>query len=75
MKKGRGLLNYMPELKTEEEITWKETEIGENFRQLCELLKENAIPTKTLHFWCTKISEARKWNNESELKVLKLNRD
>ncbi len=47
-----GLLNKMPKLKTKEVITWKEVGAGENLRVLCTLLKENAIPTKTLIFWC-----------------------
>ena len=46
------LLEKMPELKTKEEIEWKETGAGENLRLLSELLKRNAIPTKTLKFWC-----------------------
>ena len=46
------LLNKMPELKTEEEICWNETGAGGYFISLCALLKENAIPTKTLEFWC-----------------------
>ncbi len=51
-KNGSELLKKMPELKTKEEIIWKETGAGENLRLLCELLKRNAIPTKTLHRWC-----------------------
>ena len=51
-KKAIGLLDKMPELKTKEEIEWKETRAGENLRLLSELLKRNAIPTKTLYFWC-----------------------
>ena len=46
------LLDKMPELKTKEEIHWKETGAGENLRLLSELLKRNAIPTKTLYFYC-----------------------
>ena len=51
-KKAIGLLDKMPELKIKEEIEWKETGAGENLRLLSELLKRNAIPTKTLRFWC-----------------------
>ena len=51
-KKAIKLLDKMPELKTKEEIEWKETGAGENLRLLSELLKRNAIPTKTLRFWC-----------------------
>ena len=51
-KKAIGLSDKMPELKTKEEIVWKETGAGENLRLLSELLKRNAIPTKTLKFWC-----------------------
>ncbi len=51
-KKASGLLDKMPELKTKEEIVWKETGAGENLRLLSELLKRNAIPTKTLYFYC-----------------------
>ncbi len=47
-KKGRGLLDKMPELKTKEEIRWSEKGAGENLRSLCTLLKVNAIPTKKL---------------------------
>ena len=39
----------MPELKTKEELYWNEKGTGENLRLLCELLKGNAIPTKTLN--------------------------
>ncbi len=48
MKKARGLLDKMPELKTEEEIGWGEKGAGEILRLLCTLLRANAIPTKTL---------------------------
>ena len=51
-KKAIKLLDKMPELKTKEEIIWKETGAGENLRLLSELLKRNAIPTKTLYFCC-----------------------
>ncbi len=44
----------MPELKTKEEIEWCEEGAGENLRMLCELLKGNAIPTKTLDLRCDK---------------------
>ncbi len=52
MKKENELLKKMPELKSKEIIIWKENGAGENLRSLCTLLKENAIPTKTLNFWC-----------------------
>ena len=45
------VLRYMPNLKTEKRISW----FGgarEEFRQLCELLKRNAIPTKQLFMGC-----------------------
>ena len=52
MKEASGLLNEMPELKTEERIEWRETGAGENLRLLCTLLKGNFIPTKKLIFNC-----------------------
>ena len=52
LRKASGLLSKMPELKTEEVITWMEKGAGENFRLLCTLLKRNAIPTKRLNFQC-----------------------
>ncbi len=46
------VVGQIPKLKTKEEIVWKETGAGENLRLLSELLKRNAIPTKTLYFYC-----------------------
>ena len=54
MKKAGELSNKMPELKTEEEIYWRENGAGETFKLLCTLLKGNAIPTKALNLWCNK---------------------
>ena len=48
MRIGKELLNKMPELKTKNEIQWKEEGAGENLRLLCVLLEGNAVPTKTL---------------------------
>ena len=66
MKKARGLLDKMPELKTEEEIQWKETGAGETLRLLCELLKRNAIPTKKLKFRCKIYKETKRKENTNE---------
>ena len=48
-KKGGELVKIMPYLKTYCEITWTEEETRDIFMLLCELLKGNAIPTKTLN--------------------------
>ena len=48
LKEGETLLKNMPHLKTKEEVIWNETGAGEDLRLLCELLKRNAIPTKTM---------------------------
>ena len=42
------LLNKMPELKTNSELTWIEKGAGENLSGLCYLLKRNFIPTREL---------------------------
>ena len=49
---GGRLLTIMPELSTNDCIEWKEIGVGVNFRSLCVLLQGNAIPTKSLNFWC-----------------------
>ena len=49
LRAGEKLLKKKPELKTEEDITWREEGAGENLRLLSELLKGNAIPTKDLN--------------------------
>ena len=48
LKKGEELLRKQPDLKTKTEYTWSKKGAGPNFVMLCELLKGNAIPTKTL---------------------------
>ena len=52
---GGELLKKMPELKTKNEIYWREEGVGKNFRILCELLKRNAIPAKKVNFYCYKM--------------------
>ena len=47
-KKGEELVKKMSELKTDCNIEWRERGAGENFILLCELLKGNAIPMKSL---------------------------
>jgi len=48
-KKGKELIEKIPELKTFKKISWGEYgKAGDNFRFICELLKANAIPAKTL---------------------------
>ena len=49
LKEGGKLLKRRPKLKPEEELRWKEEGAGEKLRMLCELLKGNAIPTKSLN--------------------------
>ena len=48
---GRGLLSKMTELKDVTSVTWKESGAGEDFRQLCVLLKGNAIPARELNIY------------------------
>ena len=48
LRLGEGLLNEMPELRTNDYISWNKEGVGENFRMLCILLKGNAIPTQSL---------------------------
>ena len=48
LMQGRGLLSKMTELKDVTSVTWKESGAGEDFRQLCILLKGNAIPAREL---------------------------
>ena len=50
MRIGGGLLNKMPELKTNNEVEWKKG-AGEDFKSLCVLLKGNAIPTRNLKLY------------------------
>ena len=45
---GEELLNKMPEIKEKDKIRWNKKGAGQNFRLLCTLLKENAVPMKTL---------------------------
>ena len=52
LKRGEELLRKHPELRDETEVRWSEKGAGENFAMLCELLKGNAIPTKTLDLQC-----------------------
>ena len=47
-KKGEELIKMMPKLKM---IGWREKGAGKNFILLCELLKGNAIPMKTLNLF------------------------
>jgi len=47
-KEYEELIKKFPELITNNEIRWREKGAGDNFRLMCELLKENAIPTQTL---------------------------
>ena len=63
-KKGEELIKRIPELKTNNEIRWREKGAGENFRLMCELLKANAIPTKELDLSCDGKNEV-KWNNNN----------
>ena len=49
LKRGEELLRKHPELRNKTEVGWSEKGAGENFAMLCELLKGNAIPTKTLN--------------------------
>ena len=50
--KEEGLLNRMPELKSDQTIYWQEEGTGQNFMSLCSLLKRNAIPAKKLYLGC-----------------------
>ena len=45
-------MKKMPMLRTDKDIMWEEEGTEENFRVFCELLKRNAIPTKTLDLSC-----------------------
>ena len=57
-KKGEELIMNTSVLKTNEEVRWREKGAGDNFRSMCELLKANAIPTKTLN-----LGGDEKWGN------------
>ena len=48
-KKGEKLIKKIPRLKTNDVVQWREKGTGCLFGLLCELLKGNAIPTKTLN--------------------------
>ena len=48
-KKGEELFEKIPDLKTDCEVVWGEEGTGKNFMLLCELLKGNAIPSKSLN--------------------------
>ena len=50
-KKGRELVNKMPEFKTNSVVGWTEKGLGDNFLLLCELLKGSAIPSKELYLF------------------------
>lgn len=60
-KKGEELIKRIPELKTNNEIKWREKGAGENFRLMCELLKANAIPTKELNLYGDEKWSKMKW--------------
>jgi len=54
-KEAIDLCKKIPELKTDPYLSWKEK--GTNFALLCELLKGNALPTKSLNLAYTGIGE------------------
>ena len=66
-KKGEELIKRKTELKTNCEIRWSEEGTGDNFILLCELLKGNAISTKTLDLFGDE-KERRKGKKKKKVK-------